>query len=55
MKMYMKKAIEAQLAGNFALLEIISYCPTNWKTNAEQTIDFAHKLEEVYKLGVLRG
>ena len=55
MKSYMKKAIEAQLAGNFALLEIVSYCPTNWKTNAEQTIAYSRQIEDIFKLGVLRG
>ncbi len=55
MKSYMKKAIEAQLKGNFALLEIISYCPTNWKTDAAATIDFSKNLETVYPVGVFRG
>jgi 2-oxoglutarate ferredoxin oxidoreductase subunit beta len=53
MKAKMKKAIEAQLAGHFALLEIISYCPTNWGTDAKKTIEFTDKLAETYKLGVI--
>lgn len=53
MKMLMKKAIEAQFTGHFAFLEIISYCPTNWHTDAKGTIEFADKLAETYKLGVI--
>lgn len=53
MKSKMKKAIETQLAGHFALLEIISHCPTNWRTDAKGTIEFTDKLAETYKLGVI--
>jgi len=55
MKAKMKKAIETQLAGHFALLEIVSYCPTNWRTDAKSTIEFAEKLSETYKSGVISG
>lgn len=53
MKMMMKRAIQAQLDGHFSLLEIISYCPTNWHTDAKGTIEFAAKLGETYKVGVI--
>jgi len=55
LKSYFKKAIETQLAGNFSFVEVISYCPTNWKTNAEATIDFSKKLESIYKTGIISG
>ena len=55
LKGYIKKAIKAQLAGNFSLVEIVSYCPTNWKTDAAGTIEFSKKLETIYKPGVLSG
>lgn len=55
LKNTLKKAIQAQLAGNFSLVEIVSYCPTNWKTDAAATIEFSKKLEEIYPVGVLRG
>ena len=53
MKVMMKQAIETQLAGHFALLEIVSHCPTNWRTDAKSTIEFTDKLAETYKLGVI--
>ncbi len=53
LKMMMKKAIEAQIKGNFALVEVISMCPTNWKTNAAETIEFARKMSETFKTGVI--
>lgn len=55
LKSYLRKAVEAQLAGNFSLVEILSYCPTNWKTDAAATIEFTKKLEEIYKPGVISG
>lgn len=55
LKEYLKKAIETGKQGNFAFLEILSYCPINWKTNAKGSIDFLEKLEKIYKLGVIDG
>lgn len=35
-----KKAIEHQITNNsFSFIEVLSVCPTNWKTNAKQTFD----------------
>jgi 2-oxoglutarate/2-oxoacid ferredoxin oxidoreductase subunit beta len=55
LKNYIKKAIEAQKNGNFSLVEILSYCPTNWKTDAKRTIDFMDHLKSIYKTGVIQG
>ena len=55
MKLMMRQAIDAQLKGNFAFLEIVSYCPTNWKTDAKATREFATKMCETYKPGVING
>lgn len=51
LKQMLKKAIETQLGGNFSFVEVVSYCPTNWKTDAVATIDFSKKLEAIYKPG----
>lgn len=48
MKIKFKKAIEAQMAGNFSFIEILSFCPTNWKTNAKETIGMVEKMQQVY-------
>lgn len=53
LKNKLKRAIETQLAGNFSFVEILSYCPTNWKTNAKQSRDMIDKLQTVYKVGVI--
>ncbi|MEK7508849.1 MAG: thiamine pyrophosphate-dependent enzyme [Patescibacteria group bacterium] len=39
----MKKALAAQLAGHFSLVEVLSNCPTNWKTRGKETTDFLQK------------
>lgn len=55
LKSYLKKAIETQKMGNFSMVEVLSYCPTNWKTDAKRTIDFMDNLKKVYPLGVVHG
>ncbi len=55
MKGMLKAAIERQLAGHFAFVEIMSYCPTNWKTDAQQSIETLEKLEETFKVGVINA
>lgn len=51
LKKYFQKAIETQLKGNFSLVESISACPTNWRTNAPETIKRMKELENIFKLG----
>lgn len=51
MEAIISKAINAQINGNFSMVEILSICPTNWKTNAEESFEFLSKLEKVYPVG----
>ncbi|MEW5954449.1 MAG: thiamine pyrophosphate-dependent enzyme [Bacillota bacterium] len=44
LKSYLKKALENQLAGNgFSFVESLALCPTNWRTNAEETWKFVQE------------
>lgn len=52
---YLKKAFVTQKAGHFAFVEVLSYCPTNWKTDAKQTQDFLDHMKQVYRVGVVHG
>lgn len=54
LKQYLKKAIETQLAGNFSLVESLSACPLNWKTDAKETIERMKGLEKFYSLGEIK-
>ena len=47
----LKKAINNQTSENFSLVEILSICPTNWKTNAKESFEFLAKMEKVYSIG----
>lgn len=50
------RAIENQTKSkNFSFVEILSYCPVNWKTNARGSIDFMDKMKKVYKTGVIKN
>lgn len=48
---FLEKAIVAQFAGHFSLVEILSFCPTNWKTVGKATMDYVENLKKVYKIG----
>lgn len=50
---YFKKAIETQQNGHFAMLEVLSLCPTHWKTRGADTISYLNNLKEVFKPGVI--
>lgn len=46
-----KKAIENQINNNsFSFVEVLSMCPTNWRKNAKESIDFLeNKMQKVFK------
>jgi 2-oxoglutarate/2-oxoacid ferredoxin oxidoreductase subunit beta len=56
LKGYIKKALEAQIAGTgFGFVEALSSCPTNWRTNAKATWEFVEKdMTHYYKVGELK-
>lgn len=54
LKKYLRKAIETQIKNNFSLVEALSACPLNWRTNAPETIKRMKDLEKVFKLGEMK-
>ncbi len=53
MQEYIKKAISAQQAGHFSLVEFLSFCPTNWRTKGPDTLKYLEeKMKPVFKLGI---
>lgn len=50
---YLKKALEAQQKGHFSLVEVISACPLNWKTEGLETINRMKQLEIDFPQGEL--
>jgi len=53
LKKYVQKAIEIQIQGNFSLVESLSACPVNWRTDASETIKRMEELERIFQLGEL--
>jgi len=52
MQNMIKKAIKTQAeTNNFAFLEILSICPTNWRTNAKESLHRVVEMEKHYPLG----
>lgn len=51
LKMYLTKAVEAQQQGNFSLVEVLSFCPTNWRVKGPAMMDFLNKMKEPFKMG----
>jgi 2-oxoglutarate ferredoxin oxidoreductase subunit beta len=57
LKRFIKKALENQIAGRgFSFVEALSLCPTNWRTNAEQTWKFVEEdMAQYFKVGELKA
>lgn len=47
----LQKAIESQSQGNFSIVEVLSYCPTSWKTFGVETNNFLEGLKKVFVIG----
>lgn len=50
---FIAKAIFAQQAGHFSLVEFLSFCPTNWRTSGVGTIKRLEEMKGEFKLGIL--
>lgn len=50
-----KKALLTQKeSNNFSLIEVLSICPTNWKTGAKASLDIAVEMEKTYPIGEVK-
>ncbi len=46
-----KKALQNQIDGRgFSFVEVLSMCPVNWKTDAQQSLDFVEQMAKVYPM-----
>lgn len=56
LKRFIKNALQNQIEGNgFSFVEALSLCPTNWRTNAEQTWKFVEEdMASYFKVGELK-
>lgn len=51
----LKKALSHQIERKaFSFVEVLSICPTNWKTNAKQSFDRLDQAEEYFTLGEIK-
>ena len=48
---YLEKAILTQQKGHFSLLEVLIFCPTNWRTTGKATLDYLENLKKEFKVG----
>lgn len=54
LKNYLEKAINHQMTNNsFAFVEVLSWCPVNWKMDMRSCSNFLQKLKKIYPLGVI--
>jgi len=56
LKSYLKKSLENQIQGRgFSFVEAISSCPTNWRTNAEETWKYVEEtMPKHFKVGEIK-
>lgn len=54
---FLKKALENQIqGGGFSFVEVLSGCPTNWRTNAKETWEFIEKdMARYFQVGELKA
>lgn len=55
LKEYLIKAVDTQQAGHFSLVEILSFCPTNWRVKGIELIDRLNALKQEFKVGIIKG
>ncbi|NMA62544.1 MAG: 2-oxoglutarate synthase [Syntrophomonadaceae bacterium] len=57
LRTFIKRALENQIQGNgFSFVECLSTCPTNWRTNAQQTWDFLEdEMEKYFEVGEIKS
>jgi 2-oxoglutarate ferredoxin oxidoreductase subunit beta len=57
LKKYIRSALRNQIEGNgFSFVEVLSTCPTNWRTNAQQTWNFLEdEMEQYFPVGELKN
>jgi 2-oxoglutarate ferredoxin oxidoreductase subunit beta len=57
LRRFIRNAIRNQMEGNgFSFVEVLSTCPTNWRTNAQQTWNFLEeKMEEYFPVGEIKN
>ncbi len=50
-----KKAIKNQIDGRgFSFVEVLSMCPINWHTDAQESLDYVEEMSKTYKVGELK-
>jgi 2-oxoglutarate ferredoxin oxidoreductase subunit beta len=55
LKQHLRQALETQIKGHYSLVESLSACPLNWKTNAPETLKQLKAMEKEFKLGVINN
>ena len=52
---FLEKAIKTQQAGHFALIEFLSFCPTNWRTKGADTVKYLEeRLKPAFQVGEIK-
>jgi len=52
LKIFIRNALQWQIdKKGISIIEVLSYCPTNWQTDAKQTIEFLAKMKKYYPVG----
>jgi 2-oxoglutarate ferredoxin oxidoreductase subunit beta len=54
LKNYLKRALDNQVKNNaFSFVEVLSWCPVNWKKDARECEEYLDDLKKIYKTGVI--
>lgn len=54
LKNYLERAVENQIKNNsFSFVEVLAWCPVNWKKDAAGCAEYLDELKKTYKTGVI--
>lgn len=53
MKTMFISAVKRQLEGHFSFVEVLSFCPTNWKTEPKGSFEMIEKMTKFFPVGVI--
>lgn len=51
---FIEQGIKTQQSGHFALIEFLSFCPTNWRTKGVETLKRLENMRQSFPLGIIK-
>ncbi|MFH0857533.1 MAG: thiamine pyrophosphate-dependent enzyme [Candidatus Magasanikbacteria bacterium] len=50
----LEKAFDSQKNGNFSLVEVLSFCPTNWRVQGKEMLAYVENMKTIFPVGEIQ-